>query len=459
MKAVMYRMPGRAGTEETIMNKHIRQLALILALLFTAVFITGCAAPSNNNTTEAPDQGGVNTAVGIRPAVGSGNKVAGDVEAAYITAMNSFSAAMLRNMGDGWTGVVSPVSFAMMLELLANGGAPDVQNELLTALMTDIGMKPTNENAARLIAALEKSFSDITGEESRTDEGERKQCGTIKLLSAILVAEGDKFSAVFEGNAADYYNASVGNVDFRNTEEAIKAVNGWISENTNGLIPNLFDDIAPDTTMALLNALYFRGDWAKPFTLFRDQSAFHGLNGEVMVSMLRSTDEYRYAEIDGNQVVLIPYADSSCYMAVVLPAKDTTPTEALAGAIGLFDTCVKAPVELTMPSITLKTKFDAMPLLSKLGLPGIQSGETLFTGIVEGGTIRLTQFIHAATLNITEYGTEASAATGVTGTKNAGTVFPGEVHIMSCDRPYAMAIIDGSTGAVLFASIVNDIPA
>lgn len=458
--------PELSGKRRTIMKKNIRILALVLALLMAAVFMTGCSGNTekpnqtgNNSGSESgtnPGNNDSNKTLGIRPAVGTGTMTAGDIELAYIESMNAFAAALVRNMGEDWTGVISPVSFAMMLELLANGAGPQEQSEILNALMLNMGIKPTDENAARLIAALNKAFKDITKKDA-AEVGKNKSDSKLSLMTAIIVGDGDKFNTVFEGNAADYFNASVGNVDFRDTQKALEVINGWVSENTNGLIPRLFDNIPVDTVMALVNALYFKADWAKPFTGFRGSMGFKGLNGEMMASMLSCTDQFRYGKFDGNQIVLVPYANSSFYMAVVLPAEGTTANEALASSFDLYTRCSEATVELIMPAVQLSTKFDALEYMEGLGLPGLANRDMLFGNIIDDGPVFLTQFVHAAVLNVTEFGTEAAAATGVTGTKNAATI-TGDVISVICDRPYAMAIVDGNTGAILFASVVNDLP-
>lgn len=447
---------------DLIMKSYMRIIALILALLIAAISFSGCASKPSD-APKPGEQTGENTDLNktsvIRPAVGTGAQTIGDVEIAYVESMNAFSAALISAMGDDWTGVISPLSFAMMLELLANGAAPEEQTEILNALMLSLGMKPTNENSARLLASLKKAFKAVTGKDSEkvTEEG-----GKLSLMTAILVGNGDKFSSVFEGNAADYFNASVGNIDFHDSEAALKAINGWVNENTNGLIPTLFDEIPADTVMALVNALYFQADWENKFTLYRgfrlSDTSFHGLNGDVMTSVLASTANYRYAVIDGNQVVLVPYANSSCYMAVILPAEGAGANAALCSVLGRFDECKDAAVELMMPAVELSTKLDAMEIVGALGLPGLADGSLQFANIVDGGNVFLTQFVHAAALKVTEFGTEAAAATGVTGTKNAGPIVAEAEYSVICNRPYAMAIVDGNTGAILFASVVNDIP-
>ena len=445
------------------MKKSIKIISLLLAFIMAAAAFVGCSGnkPNGSDPTQAPvsdpTQAPNNTSkvLGIRPANGSGEAAVGELDKAYIDASNAFAAKLVNAMGENWTGVVSPVSFGMLLEMLANGADAEQSVAILKAMLIEMGMEASNENAARLIAALTKPA------DSKVDGAYSK----LNMNSAILVDDGDSFTKGFETAIADHFKASVGNIDFSDTEKALETINGWVSENTNGLIPSLFSQIPADTTMALINALYFNASWETPFVAYKgdpaargsDDYIFKGVLGEQPASMLTATADYSYGDFDGDQVVLVPYADGAYYMAVILPAEGKAASAAFSDTVSRFSECKTASTYLAMPAVELSTHFNAMPTLEKLGLGGIASGDIQFPGIVDGSVSRLTQFVHAATLNVTAEGTEASAASGATGTKSAPSVDP--VNRVVCNRPYAMAIVHAESGAVLFASVVNELPA
>lgn len=450
------------------MKKKTKLISLLLAVIMASAAFAGCTQKPNDakptaapqdplaSPTAAPNNGA--KALGIRPANGTGAAAEGEPEKAYVNASNAFAAALVNAMGENWTGVVSPVSFGMLLEMLANGADAEQSVAILKAMLIEMGLEASNENAARLIAALMKPAAS-SGEGSQASSPSK-----FTMNSAILVSEGDSFTESFETAIADHFKASVGSIDFTDTEKALETINGWVSENTNGLIPKLFDNIPGDTAMALINALYFNANWRTPFVTFKGDSdtrgsasgMFHGISGEQPASMLTATAEYAYGNFDGDQVVLVPYADGAYYMAVILPAEGRTASAAFADTVSRFSECANAPVYLSMPAVELSTQFDAMPTLEKLGLGSIVNGDVQFPNIVSGSGIRLTQFVHAATIRVTESGTEAAAASGATGIK---TAFAEPEYRVVCDRPYAMAIVHAETGAALFVSTVNELPA
>src|SRR5690554_932709 len=58
-----------------------------------------------------------------------------------------------------------------------------------------------------------------------------------------------------------YYDATVQPVEFGNAK-TVDIINGWASDNTNGLIEKVIDQTNSMDLMYLLNAIYFKGIWS-----------------------------------------------------------------------------------------------------------------------------------------------------------------------------------------------------
>ena len=70
---------------------------------------------------------------------------------------------------------------------------------------------------------------------------------------------------VWTSYIADTFNGEFHNVSLP-TKDTEKAINHWIDEKTEGLIPTMLDEpLYPDTKLVLFNTVYFKGDWQKPF--------------------------------------------------------------------------------------------------------------------------------------------------------------------------------------------------
>ena len=66
---------------------------------------------------------------------------------------------------------------------------------------------------------------------------------------------------------ANYFRSGCDEVDFTRNEEAAEIINSWCSEKTNEKIKDLInpDNLEDDTSMLLLNAIYFKSDWKYQF--------------------------------------------------------------------------------------------------------------------------------------------------------------------------------------------------
>ena len=106
---------------------------------------------------------------------------------------------------------------------------------------------------------------------------------------------------------------------------------------------------------------------------------------------------------------------------------------------------------IALPKVNLSTHTSMKGLLTALGMGiaftsdadfGAMSGQACCIGLVE----------HAATLQVGEKGTVASAATAVGIAPTAGMAGP----VVEFNRPYLLLVTDAATGDALFAARVAD---
>lgn len=354
----------------------------------------------------------------------------------YTEANNDFAITMVNALDKSWTGVFSPLSLQVALQILANGGDEETAQMLLNEVGPGMTRDIVNSSAANLIGKLLKS------------EG-------VSINNAVVVNKAYQICEKFAHTAADYYRASVGALDFSNPKAAVKELNKWISKNTGGLIDKLLEekDVGADTAMVIINTLFLKLNWKTPFVKLKDVSTFHGSKGDSAVSMLNVTSGFGYQKFDQGQLVIVPYEGGEYNMAVILPEEGVSPAEAIAAMIGRFDGCETMEVKLMMPAVKLDSKLDIMDMASKLNLEAGLRG--LYPELINDGDVEIEKVLQGATLEVTETGTTAAAATAVIGKKNA---MPPQADVeVICDRPYAMIIYNVETSTVLFVSVVNDV--
>ncbi len=430
--------------------KKINLILRLAAIMLAACFCFGCTSggvsittPDPNKPTPDPEKV-KNLITGEQFSLSAGN-----VSKAYIDSLNSFSAKMLQELGSDWTGVASPLSVQLVLSLLANGLSDEAQQrELLSGICYDGELNELNVSAMAFINSLTSPKKDYSS----------KNAGIAKftLANAVFTEDDREFNSEFVNNAYNYYGAELGNMDFSIAANAIDAINSWASEKTNGLIDQLISAIPDSTRSVLLNALYFNAEWSKPFTAYKGSLVFHGLNGDTMRTMLRSTGEYSYGKFADGEMLILPYSGNDYSMAIVLPSESRIPSESMAALMGKWDTCEMRQCSVTMPQLKLETNLDMLPILAKMGFEDLTSGNMSFDRILKDSDLITDMIIHGAALNVTEKGTEAGAATIAALNEAASEITDDPIEFI-CDRPYAMAIFNNETGAVIFVSVVNDL--
>ncbi|NXN95717.1 SPB6 protein, partial [Rhinopomastus cyanomelas] len=91
------------------------------------------------------------------------------------------------------------------------------------------------------------------------------------LLRAANRLYGEKtfeFLLSFIESTQKFYHAGLEQTDFIHAwEESRKQINAWVEEKTEGKIQNLLAEgiLNSQTKLVLVNAIYFKGNWATPF--------------------------------------------------------------------------------------------------------------------------------------------------------------------------------------------------
>jgi serine protease inhibitor len=177
---------------------------------------------------------------------------------------------------------------------------------------------------------------------------------------------------------------------------------------------------------------------------------------------------YSYARAAGWTAVALPYRGHRLDMIALLPdsrargCPGLTPAALGQVTAGLRLTAGSPaypnPVPLAdraiiqFPKLSISTARDMAGLLTRLGMGRAFTPAADFTGLSpQACCLKLVQ--HAATLQITEKGTVATAATAVGVVPSSAAYAP---HKVAFDRPYVLLITDPSTGEPLFVARIAD---
>ncbi|HUW61621.1 MAG TPA: serpin family protein [Candidatus Bathyarchaeia archaeon] len=275
-----------------------------------------------------------------------------------------------------------------------------------------------------------------------------------------------KFRDSFLKLNRDFYGAQLEKVSFsKEPGAAANKINGWVSEQTAGKIPQIVDaaGFTDKTLLVLTNAIYFKGDWASKFTESATKNEpFYLENGSQSdVPMMQQTREFGYAAPGDIQILRMPYRGDRLSMVVLLPkARD---------GLASLETALTAErlrewlapihdqkVEVYFPRFKMETRFDLTETLKAMGMPDAFTPEADFMKMIEytiqpppDERIWIDKVLHKAYVDVNEKGTEAAAATAVQMTLTAVSISE-PPPVFRADHPFLFLIRDDVSGSILF---------
>ena len=415
-----------------------RALALALALTL-ALALPGCGTAAADYT--------VLTADPVSAAYD------GSTEPAQ-TALAGFGLDLLRGIRDQTEkpALVSPLSAALALSMAANGADGDTLKQFEAVLSGGAGLDVLNA----LCQALTADYESLGGS---------TECS---IANSLWVDPEGMIREDFIGRCGGIFDAQVIQAQLSDPG-IVPALNGWVSDHTGGMIPEIVSEPFSEEAAALLvNALYLKNTWAAEFdpNQTMERTFTHGDGSEERIDFLRHFDRsLPYLETADSVGALLPYDDGRLAFFALMPRlyPDSPDFEAwLAGLDGaelgrlVRDSRDRADffLRLSLPKFESEWKGELKDVLTALGL------ELAFddTGLADFSLLGdnpygyyLSQVIHATKLEVNEEGTKAAAATVVEAP--AGSAAPLEEPQgieLDFDRPFLYGIVDLENGALLF---------
>jgi len=320
--------------------------------------------------------------------------------------------------------LVSPVSLAWALSMAACGAAGDTRDELLNALNVEDGRAVGQWNGPLSESGLKWANAAFMREDLEVKQG------FLEDLEACFEAER------FPLDDAD-------------------AVNAWVDARTEHLIDHLIDELDPQVRLVLLNAIAMDAQWRHEFNPDNTgEGAFHAPGGDVQAQFMRDTFTVDYGESALGQFARLDYLDSDLRMLVMLPEGDLSEAlAALAADPGLLPGLSPTEVALRLPKLDVSASNALSGDLQALGIETAFTMDADLTAISDE-PLMIDEVLQNVRLQVDEAGTRAAAATAVMIiAKGASMEQP---VTMTVDRPYAMFIVDGRTGAICFAAAICD---
>ncbi|XP_008591185.1 PREDICTED: alpha-1-antiproteinase-like [Galeopterus variegatus] len=334
--------------------------------------------------------------------------------------------------------VFSPVSIATAFAMLSLGTKADTHTQILEGLdfnLTEIVEADVHEGFQNLIHTLNRPDNQLqltTGNGLFIDK-------TLKLV--------DKFLE----DAEKLYHSDTFSVNFSDTEEAKRKINSYVEKETHGKIVDLVKQIDENTVLALVNYIFFKGKWEKPF------DANHTVEGDfhvdetttVKVPMMKGLGMYdtHYCTTLASWVLMLDYVGNATALFFLPDKGKLQQLEANLSKeliVKFLKHRKRSSAEVFVPKLSLSETYDLETVLKNLGITKVFSNEADLSGVTEEAPLKLSKAVHKALLTMDEKGTEATGATIL-------EIMPMSLPItVKLDSPFLFMIYDHISKTILF---------
>ena len=341
--------------------------------------------------------------------------------------------------------LVSPLSVLAALAMTANGAKGETKEQMENIL----GMT-TDE--------LNEFFRSYRN--ALTNSGKNK----LSLANSIWFTDDESFTVNrdFLQTNADYYDADAYKARFDGT--TLKDINNWVKSKTDGMIPEILDNIPREAVMYLVNALAFETEWAEPYKSYQVREGNFTLeNGLKKKTDFMYSTEHKYIEDDMATGFIKYYSGGKYAFAALLPNFGTSVSEYISSLDGetllsMLETSKAVTVRTSLPKFKTEYRTELSDILKDMGMPAAFNHEIAdFSGLgkSDAGNIAINRVIHKTIISVGEKGTKAGAATVVEMT-GKGIDMPEEEKQVYLDRPFVYMILDTETNLPFFIGTMTD---
>ncbi|NP_001011419.1 leukocyte elastase inhibitor [Xenopus tropicalis] len=305
----------------------------------------------------------------------------------------------------------SPISISTALAMVLLGARGNTAQQISRILHFD-AVKDLHSNFQTLNAEINKK---------------NVSSYALNLANRLFGEKSFKFLPDFLSSVKKQYNADLGTVDFISAaEDARKEINTWVSEQTKGKIPEVLSAGAVNsfTKLVLVNAIYFKGDWAKKFKAEHTKDMPFQLNKKEQktVKMMYQMEKlpFNYIPEINCRVLELPYVDYELSMVIVLPDNindDTTGLQQLEKELSLekinewTENMMPIDVHVHLPKFKLEDSYKLKSQLAGMGMADLfEAGSADLSGMSGSNDLYLSEVIHKSFVEVNEEGTEAAAA-------------------------------------------------
>ena len=363
----------------------------------------------------------------------------GNIPQNIADANNEFTIDFYKQISDSDENLFfSPLSMYTAFSLLYEGARENTADEIQQVFGFESNDASRYNDTTQLLSAI--NYDD--------------SYSTLELSNGLWIADWFTANDDYIKIARETYLSDVEQINF--IADGVSKINGWAADKTNGKIDKVVSQkLMTDLTTAIIaNAIYFKGTWLTEFSTSDTKKSEFKINNtnNVDADFMNIKAEFKYASLNGAQILEMPYKGDRLSMLVILP-KDANGIKQLEESISVEqikqwkDNLALQEVIVSMPKFETRTHYNLTRLLTELGMPTVfdnLNANLLDIGSADRGNLYVKSATQDAYVKVNEEGTEAAAVTTI-------VIFSeSSPPQFIADHPFIFIIQDDSSGAILF---------
>ncbi|XP_029906217.1 leukocyte elastase inhibitor isoform X2 [Myripristis murdjan] len=343
---------------------------------------------------------------------------------------------------------ISPLSISSALAMVYLGAKGDTATQMAKALSFSLD-KDIHTDFQTLNAAINSPSASYI----------------LKLANRLYGENTSNFLQEFLDATQKFYDADLKAVNFIGAPEDCRVeINSWVEQQTENKIKDLLKPgtVSSMTRLALVNAIYFKGNWMNRFNEENTQEMPFKVNQnetrpvQMMYQMKKLP--FNYIPEHRLQILELPYMQQELSMFILLPFESTECSDPLLQLENELtqerldewtnreNMDIHSEIIVHLPKFKLEEQYELMEPLAKLGMTDVFSGDTAdLSGMNGAGGLFLSTVAHKAFVEVNEEGTEAAAATA-----GIAAFCALREERFTADHPFLFFIRHNKTKSILF---------
>uniref|UniRef100_A0A8D2N5Q5 Serpin domain-containing protein n=1 Tax=Zonotrichia albicollis TaxID=44394 RepID=A0A8D2N5Q5_ZONAL len=329
-----------------------------------------------------------------------------------------------------------PLSMIAALAMVYLGARNNTEYQMEKVLHFDkiAGLGSIQTKSANIHLLFKEILSDITAPEANY---------SLHIANRLYAEKTSQILPIYLKCVKKLYRSGLEMVNFKTaSNQTRQRINSWVKNQTNGQIRDFLEpsSVNPQTVLVLVNAIFFKGKWKTPF------QEEHTEEVPFNVTEVGSTDT-----LSGQMCILIflNYEIELLQMwksLHLLGLENKISFEKLTEWTS-SEVMEKKRVKVYLPRMKIEEKYNLTSVLISLGMTDLFSPAANLSGISAAESLRVSEAVHEAYLEVNEEGTEEGTGSA---DDTEDILYSSEFEEFRADHPFLFLIKHNPSNLILF---------